>query len=238
MLFTLRTIKLGLSKYKILCDKMIPSTVEDYLAMIYRVASEDQKSTTTIIADKMRVSRSTVTSMFKKLAESKLITHVLYRGVSLTPTGEKIALEIIRHHRLIELYLQNTMGVPWEKVHDEADKLEHILSEEIEDKIDKLLNNPTNDPHGAPIPTKDGYVSNDSFRRLSQAKKGENLVIKRVEEEDSKKLVYLANKGLYPNTELKVTNVEPFSGPITIEIDNSEIIIGNLIADSVFVDES
>ena len=216
---------------------MITSTVEDYLATIYRVTSVNQKSTTTIIADKMRVSRGTVTSMFKKLAESELITHVLYKGVSLTATGEKIALEIIRHHRLIELYLQNTMGVPWEKVHEEADKLEHILSEEIEDRIDKLLNNPTNDPHGAPIPTKEGYVSNDNFRRLSQAKEGEELVIKRVDEEDSEKLVYLADKGLYPDTLLKVTNVEPFNGPITIEIDNSEIIVGNKIADSVFVDE-
>lgn len=216
---------------------MITSTVEDYLAMIYRVASENQKSTTTIIADKMSVSQGTVTSMFKKLAESELITHVLYKGVSLTATGEKIALEIIRHHRLIELYLQNTMGVPWEKVHEEADKMEHILSEEIEDRIDKLLNNPTNGPHGAPIPTKDGYVSKDNFRRLSQAKEGEDLIIKRVEEEDSKKLIYLAEKGLYPDTEIKVTNVEPFNGPITIEIDNTEIIVGNKIAGSVFVDE-
>ena len=216
---------------------MITSTVEDYLATIYRVASENQKSTTTIIADKMNVSRATVSSMFKKLAASELITHVLYKGVSLTATGEKIALEIIRHHRLIELYLQDTMGVPWEKVHEEADKMEHILSEEIEDRIDKLLNNPTIDPHGAPIPTKEGYISNDNFRRLSQAKKGEDLVIKRVDEEDSKKLVYLADKGLYPNTALKVTNVEPFNGPITIEIDNTEIIVGNKIADSVFVDK-
>ena len=196
---------------------MITSTVEDYLATIYRVTSESQKSTTTtIIADKMGVSRGTVTSMFKKLAKSELITHVLYKGVSMTSTGEKIALEIIRHHRLIELYLQNTMGVPWEKVHEEADKFEHILSEEIEDRIDKLLKNPTNDPHGAPIPTKEGYVSDDNFRRLSQVKKGEDLVIKRVDDEDSKKLVYIASKGLYPNTVLKVTNVEPFNGPITI----------------------
>jgi len=217
---------------------MITSTVEDYLATIYRVASENQKSTTTIIADKMKVSRATVSSMFKKLAESDLITHVLYKGVSLTATGEKIALEIIRHHRLIELYLQDAMGVPWEKVHEEADKLEHILSEEIEDRIDKLLNNPTIDPHGAPIPTKDGYVSHENFRRLSQAKKGENLVVKRVHEEDSKKLVYLAGKGLYPNTTFKVTNVEPFNGPITIEIDKTEIIVGNKIADLVFVDET
>ena len=217
---------------------MITNIVEDYLATIYRVTSENQKSTTTtIIADKMRVSRGTVTSMFKKLAKSELITHVLYKGVSLTSTGEKIALEIIRHHRLIELYLQNSMGIPWDKVHEEADKLEHILSEEIEDRIDELLNNPTNDPHGAPIPTKDGHVSNDIFRRLSQAKKGEELVIKRVDEEDSEKLVYLADKGLYPNTALKITNVEPFNGPITIEIDNSEIIVGNKIANSVFVDE-
>jgi len=216
---------------------MRTSTVENYLAMIYRVVSENQNPTTTIIADKLKVSRSTVTSMFKKLAASDLINHLPYKGVSLTSTGEKIALEIIRHHRLIELYLQNTMGIPWEKVHEEADKMEHILSEEIEDKIDILLNNPTNDPHGAPIPTKDGYISNDSFRRLSQAKTGEDLVIKRVEEEDSKKLVYLAQKGLYPNTALKVTNVEPFSGPITIEIENTEIIVGNKIAESVFVDE-
>ena len=217
---------------------MITNIVEDYLATIYRATSENQKSTTTtIIADKMRVSRGTVTSMFKKLAKSELITHVLYKGVSLTSTGEKIALEIIRHHRLIELYLQNSMGVPWDKVHEEADKLEHILSEEIEDRIDELLNNPTNDPHGAPIPTKDGHVSNDIFKRLSQEKKGEELLIKRVDEEDSEKLVYLADKGLYPNTALKVTNVEPFKGPITIEIDNSEIIVGNKIADSVFVDE-
>ena len=214
---------------------MVTHAVEDYLTMIYKLAYEGGEPTTTSIADNMGVSKASVTDMFKKMAKSKLIIHEPYKGVKLTRAGEKVALEVIRHHRLVELYLKEAMGVSWDKVHDEADKWEHILSEDIEDRIVEMLGNPTHDPHGAPIPTKDGHIQDEKFTPLSDAREGEKLLVRLVEDSDPEKLRYLAEKGIYPQTVIEVKEVQPFEGPLTLDVEGSPQIIGHEVSRIVFV---
>ena len=214
---------------------MVTHAVEDYLTMIYKLSYEGGEPTTTSIADNMGVSKASVTDMFKKMAKSKLIIHEPYKGVKLTRSGEKVALEVIRHHRLVELYLKEAMGVSWDKVHDEADKWEHILSEDIEDRIVEMLGNPTHDPHGAPIPTKDGHIQDEKFTPLSDAQVGEKLLVLLVEDSDPEKLRYLAEKGIYPQTVIEVKEVQPFEGPLTLDVEGSPQIIGHEVSRIVFV---
>ncbi len=216
---------------------MVTHAVEDYLTMIYKLSYEGGEPTTTSIADKMGVSKASVTDMCKKMAKSSLIKHKPYKGVSLTKAGEKIALEVIRHHRLVELYLKEAMGVSWDKVHDEAHKWEHILSEDIEDRIVEMLGNPTHDPHGAPIPTKDGHVQDEKFTPLSDAREGEKLLVRVVEDSDPEKLRYLAEKGIYPQTVIEVKEVQPFEGPLTLDVEGSPQIIGHEVSRIVFVSQ-
>ncbi len=214
---------------------MVTNAVEDYLAKIYKLISEGEQPTTTLIAEKMDVSKASVTDMFKKMAKASLITHEPYKIVKLTKAGERIALEVIRHHRLVELYLQEAMGVTWDKVHDEADKWEHILSEELEDRIVEMLGNPTHDPHGAPIPTKEGKVQEEKFSPLSEAQEGEKLLVRLVEDSDPEKLRYLADRGIFPKTVIKVKEVQPFDGPLTLEVNGDSQIIGHEVSRIVFV---
>src|SRR5947208_2921231 len=135
--------------------ELLSDAIQDYLKEIYKLASEGERVTTTAVARRMGVSAPSVTSMLKKLAALGLVEHEPYRGASLTDTGERIAVEIVRHHRLLELYLARTLGLDIEDVHAEADRLEHVLSEELEAKIDSALGYPTHDPHGDPIPNAD-----------------------------------------------------------------------------------
>ena len=214
---------------------MVTHAVEDYLTMIYKLSYEGGEPTTTSIADKMGVSKASVTDMLKKLTKSSLILHEPYKGVKLTKAGEKIALEMIRHHRLVELYLKEAMGVSWDKVHDEAHKWEHILSEEIEDRIVEMLGNPTHDPHGAPIPTKDGHIQDEKFTPLSDAQAGERLLVRMVKDSDPDKLRYLADKGIFPKTVIEVKDIQPFEGPLTLEVDGDSQIIGHEVSRIVFV---
>src|SRR5687767_6725143 len=158
----------------------ITPPIEDYLKAIYAVVREsgEGRATTSAIAERMEVSAASATNMMQKLAEMKLVEYVPYRGVSLTPGGEKIALEVIRHHRLIELYLAEALGYSWDEVHDEAERLEHVISEEFEDKIDAMLGHPTTDPHGDPIPPKSGRPPARATRRLSEVEIGESVVVR------------------------------------------------------------
>src|SRR5919199_2531010 len=133
-------------------------SVENYLKAIYQLETERDIVTTSALADALRVSAASATNMVKKLAAQKLARHSPYRGVELTPRGERVALEVIRHHRLVELFLVKALGVPWDRVHVEAEKIEHVLSEDLEDRIAQFLGEPTEDPHGDPIPSKSGRV--------------------------------------------------------------------------------
>src|SRR5215218_6732448 len=140
-------------------DPQISSAVEDYAKAIYALEALGPGTvTTTAIAERMGVTAASASGMVRKLCELDLVSHEPYKGVQLSPKGARVALEVIRHHRLLELYLAEDLGVPWDRVHDEAEVLEHVLSEELEDLIAAKLGNPTRDPHGDPIPTRDGRV--------------------------------------------------------------------------------
>jgi len=154
----------------------------------------------------------------------------------LTKAGEKIALEVIRHHRLVESYLTEALGVPWDKVHEEADKWEHVLSEEMEDRISAMLGNPTTDPHGAPIPARDGSLPETRLRRLSDLEPGERAVVAEVSDHDPELLRYLGEMGLFPQTKLRLISAAPFQGPLTIEIGGREQAVGREVAGQVLVE--
>ncbi len=178
--------------------------VEDYLKTIYQIEHEQGKVATTVLAEHLRVTPASVTGMIKKLADMRLVAYEPYQGVVLTEAGRKIALEVIRHHRLIELYLAEALGVPWDQVHEEADKWEHILSEDLEDRIDGLLGYPTLDPHGAPIPTREGEMASSPRERLADLQPTQKALIAEVSDHDAGLLRELGACGIYPGTQVEV----------------------------------
>jgi len=192
----------------------ITPPVEDYLKTIYAVLREggEARATTSAIAERMEVSAASATNMMQRLAEMKLVEYVPYRGVSLTPMGEKIALEVIRHHRLIELYLAEALGYSWDKVHDEAERLEHVISEEFEDRIDAMLGYPTTDPHGDPIPSKSGSVEPRHARPLAEVPAGESVIVLRVDDRDRDVLRELARLKIVPGAQITVVEASPGGG--------------------------
>lgn len=210
--------------------------IEDYLKTIYALLARDKKASTSAIAERLQVAQASVTGMIKKLAEMKLVEYSPYQGVILTEAGEKVALEVIRHHRLLELYLAEAMGYSWDKVHDEAEQLEHYISEEFEDKIDQFLGKPTLDPHGSPIPTKEGKLPEVTCFVLSEANAGERVVVRRVSDRDPEKLRYLGKIGIYPQIELLVLDKAPFNGPVHVQLNEASHHLGHEISDSILVD--
>ena len=214
---------------------MITQSIEDYLKTIFEIENDKGKVTTNSLSEKLQVAPASVTSMIKKLSSKKLITHKRYQGVKLTKAGRKIALEIIRHHRLIELYLQEALGVPWDKVHEEAEKWEHIISEDIEDRMDKFLGYPTSDPHGSPIPRRDGTMIERDCSCLADIDPGNKATIAEVSDHDPNLLRYLGEMGFYPKTKIVVKEVKPFDGPITISIKGKTHIIGREAAKHISV---
>lgn len=216
----------------------LSQSVEDYLKAIYVLESENEAATTTNIAKAMKVSSASVTNMLKRLAKMKLLKHQSYKGATLTPAGKKIALEILRHHRLLELYLQEVMGYSWDEVHDEAENLEHHISEQFEDKIAELLNHPTHDPHGDPIPSKDGVMPEMAQLSISDAEEDTAYIIGRVKDQDPELLRYLEKKGIIPGVKIRVLEKDPFNGPVKILLEDKEEVIGNNIAREVYLVES
>src|SRR5256885_8558239 len=190
--------------------------ISDCLKVIYAMQERGLKVTTSAVHEQLGVSDATVTMLFKDFAEAGWVEHTPYRGVRLTPLGERKAMEVIRHHRLLELYLARELGYSWDKVHDEADKLEHVISEEFEDKLDALLGYPTVDPHGDPIPSKDGVVPLRKGIPLPQLELGQAALILRVSDQNPEKLCYLGQLGLYPETRVQVVERAPFGGPLRI----------------------
>ena len=208
---------------------------KDYLKTIYKLSRTDAQVTTSAIAERLGISPASVTNMVKKLAEMNLLTHEPYRGVKLTPAGEKIALETLRHHRLLELYLAEALGIPWDKVHAEAEKLEHVLSDELEHAIAEALGNPLTDPHGSPIPTVEGELDDAQHTPLSEVAAGQTVIIREVSDEDAAKLRYLGSLGLFPNTAIEIIDVAPFDGPLTLRVGEEEHVVGRELAREVFV---
>lgn len=196
--------------------------ISDCLKVIYTMQEQGQKVTTSAVREQLGVSDATVTLLFKDFAEAGWVEHTPYRGVRLTPLGEGKAMEVIRHHRLLELYLARELGYTWDKVHDEADKLEHVISEEFEDKLDALLGYPTVDPHGDPIPSKEGVIPVRSGRTLTQLPEGQSAHILRIKDQNPEKLCYLGKLGLYPETAVEMVERAPFGGPLRVRVGKGE----------------
>lgn len=215
----------------------LSQSVEDYLKAIYLLEIDGVVATTNNIAESLSVSSASVTNMFKKLAKLQLINHKSYRGAELTEAGEKIALEVIRHHRLLELYLKEMMGYSWDQVHDEAEKLEHHISEQFEDKIAELLNDPTHDPHGDPIPSKEGVVPEMASLAITDADENESYIIGRVRDQDPELLRFLEKSGIIPGVQVTILEKTPFDGPVKIKLEDKETTIGNSVAKDVFLVE-
>ncbi len=215
---------------------MLSQAVEDYLKTIYKLQYGSEIVSTSDIARTMNVSSASVTNMVKRLAQMGLVEYESYRGVTVTTTGAKVALEIIRHHRLLELYLREVMGYPWDKIHDEAEHLEHHISEEFEDKLDEMLGFPTHDPHGDPIPTREGNIAEITTDPLSGVEPGQNVVVQRVSDADPEMLSYLESIGLLPGTLVEIVDKAPFHGPITLRLEGCEHVVGQRVASNVFVE--
>ena len=211
--------------------------MEDYLKAVYRLRDSGAQVTTQRLADELGVTGPSVTNMVKRLHELRLLRHSRYRGVELTEAGTKIALEVLRHHRLLELYLSETLGMPWDQVHDEAERLEHHLSEELEERMDSALGFPTHDPHGDPIPSREGTIDHVSVVRLLDLEPGDRKLVTRVSDRDPEQLRYLGGLGLFPGATVAVLERLPFEGPIRIEVAGVEHIVGRPLAAAVHVGE-
>jgi DtxR family Mn-dependent transcriptional regulator len=213
----------------------LSAAIQDYLREIYKIQASGEKATTTAIARRMGVAPSSTTSMLKKLAALGLAEHAPYRGVELSEAGTKIALEIIRHHRLIEQYLAETLGLSIDAVHAEADRLEHVLSEELEARIDEQLGYPTHDPHGDPIPDAGLNVDRSPLRSLEALEPGEEATVRRVPDGDADLLRYLAKLALVPGGRVTMRRSEPFGGPLTVLVSGKEHAISRELAGQIGV---
>jgi DtxR family Mn-dependent transcriptional regulator len=214
---------------------VLSEAVQDYLKTIYTLQAAQGAVSTSALAAAMGVSAPSATGMVKKLAGLRLLRHTRYQGVVLTRAGERVALEVIRHHRLLELYLSQALGYPWDKVHEEACRLEHAISEEFEEKIFEALGRPTRDPHGEPIPTKDGSVAAVDHEPLSELEPGSRGVIREVSESDGEVLRYLGERGLVPDATVEVLGKEPFDGPVTVRSGQASHSLGRNLARRIHV---
>jgi DtxR family Mn-dependent transcriptional regulator len=204
-------------------------SVEDYLKTIYRL-SETRPAATSEIAQALDLSPASVSGMIKRLSEQRLLDHAPYRGAQLTEEGRRVALRMIRRHRLIESYLVATLGYSWDAVHDEAERLEHAVSDTLVERMAAALGHPTSDPHGDPIPDVDGSMIEEDVVPLSELPSGTEFSIRRVGAGDPELLRHLAERGLRPGVSVTVVERQPFNGPITIRLGNSEQVIGTEVA--------
>jgi len=201
--------------------------VQDYAKAIYSLwRRSDEPVSTSAIADRLEVSPASASAMVKRLASLGLVEHEPYRGVELTPAGRRVALEVIRHHRLLELYLAEALGMPWDRVHEEAEVLEHAISPELSELIARKLGNPTHDPHGDPIPTSDGEIEESPTRALAELEPGERGTFARVSDADPEMLRYLSERGIAPGATLELVGREPFEGPLTVRTGRREHALG------------
>lgn len=196
----------------------VTPAIEDYLKAIYTLQQQGGTVTTSMLGDQRGFKPGSVTGMIKKLAEMSLVQHTPYQGVQLTADGERIALEVIRHHRLLELYLVEALGYSWDEVHEEAEKLEHHISEKLEARIAAHLGNPDVDPHGDPIPTLEGRIPANTNLRLADLAVGEQVRIVRVRDQSAERLRYLADLGLTPGACVLVAASAPFDGPVSLRV--------------------
>ena len=217
-----------------IANDVLTRSVEDYLKAIYRLTEAGQPAGTSDIAHLLDLSAPSVSGMVKRLAEQGLLQHHPYKGVSLTDDGRRAALRTIRRHRIIEAYLVGFLAYDWDTVHDEAELLEHAVSDRLIDRMAEALGNPRVDPHGDPIPTADGRVEARVSTPLPLIPVGETVTVLRVVVDDPDRLRYLASLGLKPGVGVQVTGRQPFNGPTTIIVGGVEQIVGHELAGGIF----
>jgi DtxR family Mn-dependent transcriptional regulator len=213
------------------------SAVEDYTKAIYALEQRAHVPVTTnALAERLGVTPGSASAMVKRLGELGLAEHRPYHGVSLTDQGRRVALEVIRHHRLLELYLVESLGLSWDRVHEEAEVLEHVLSEELEELIAAKLGHPTHDPHGDPIPTRDLTIEEGSPLSLQTLKPGDRATFTRVSDSDPEMLRFLAARGIAPGDRLEVVDKQPFDGPLYVRFGDEIHVLGGALAHAMRVE--
>jgi DtxR family Mn-dependent transcriptional regulator len=218
-------------------DLLRTPAVEDYAKAIFALESRgDEPVSTNALAERLGITPGSVSAMLKRLDELGLITHLPYRGVRLTPDGRRIALEVIRHHRLLESYLADALGMSWDRVHDEAEVLEHVLSEDLEALIAAKLGHPTHDPHGDPIPTAELELEERLTERMESLQPGDEGRFVRVSDSDPEMLRYLADRGISPGDRFVVRDRQPFGGPLFVAFGEREHAIGGRLAGAMRVE--
>jgi DtxR family Mn-dependent transcriptional regulator len=213
------------------------AAIEDYAKAIYALEQRDGAAvSTTALAERLAVTPASASGMVRRLGELGLVSHVPYRGVQLTAEGVRVALQVLRHHRLLELFLATSLGVPWDRVHDEAEVLEHVLSDELEGLIAAQLGNPTRDPHGDPIPSEDLVIEEQPTERLSDLEPGAAGRLVRVSDSDPAMLRYLADRGIAPGDEFEVVDRQPFEGPLFVRFGDQVHVLGGALAAAMRVE--
>jgi DtxR family Mn-dependent transcriptional regulator len=197
-------------------EPVLSRSVEDYLKAIFRLSNQGGFATTSDIAALLALSSPSVSGMVKRLSEMGLIEHVPYRGVQLTAQGRRAALRMIRRHRVLELYLTRNLGYDWDTVHNEAERLEHAVSDELIERMAAAMGDPHYDPHGDPIPTATGDIEETELVSLADAQIGDALELRQVMTQDPARLRYFAEQGLVPGVRVLVTDRQPFNGPTTV----------------------
>jgi DtxR family transcriptional regulator, Mn-dependent transcriptional regulator len=211
--------------------------VQDYAKAIYALELRDGEAVSTnALADRLGVTAASASGMVKRLDELGLVEHQPYHGVSLTADGRRVALEVMRHHRLLELYLVKSLDVPWDRVHQEAEVLEHVLSEELEELIAAKLGDPTHDPHGDPIPTRELTIEEGSTVSLQALEAGDHGTFARVSDSDPEMLRFLAERGIAPGEKLEVVEKQPFDGPLFVRFGDHVHVLGGALARAMRVE--
>jgi DtxR family Mn-dependent transcriptional regulator len=217
-------------------DDTLTGPVEDYLKTIYEIGRGTVAVATNDIAQRLNIAPASVSGMVRRLAEQGLLGYERYRGVTLTDAGRRAALRTIRRHRIIESYLSSALEYPWDRVHDEAERLEHAASDELVDRMAKAIGEPVVDPHGAPIPSREGLMDETVYLTLDQLGAGYGARVVRVSDDDPEMLRYLAELEIIPGTELVVVSQAPYQGPISLRISGQLLAIGPALAAQVMVE--
>lgn len=216
-------------------SQVYSEAIEDFLKAVYLLQQEHERVQTSALAEALGIAAPSTTEMAKKLARANLVEHEPYRGIRLTSAGKRVALEIVRNHRLLELFLVRSLGYTWDEVHDEAERLEHAVSDRLTQRIAEYLGHPAFDPHGDPIPSPEGNMYQRELTPLSEWPVGEVGQIARLRDQSPEMLRYLAEKGLTMGAKVIVTNIDPFDGPVTLNVDNTMQVIGVNVAQYVLV---
>lgn len=221
-------------------ERTLTISIQDYLKNIYELTENGEMASTNALAKKLNISAPSVTGMVQKLASAKpaLVEYQKHQGVTLTKDGKKAALEVIRHHRLLEAWLVQTLGYSWDEVHEEAERLEHVISEDFERRIAAAMGHPMRDPHGEPIPTEDLKMPLDDSTPLSSLRPNQTAVIQRVKASDADLLRHLDELGLVPGARIEVKAYSPYDHNLTVKVGRKTTVLGLNITGQIFIEES